>query len=262
MEWRTLAGVLSRLGIDTSTVRPSSKKQVMISCPLAPWFHKGDEDTRPSLSIRFGLTPARWMCFACHERGKLYELVESFATLAEDEDLRVFARQLAESDILTLRQEFEERAESIETWTYDRTPCAELAPDALERFPSVWHVPQALNYLRDRRVQRAAITAFDLRWDDDKERILFPVRRRDGALVGAVGRIVWKDHDLPYFNYFGFDADVLGGVHRFTDRRRLLIVEGFFDLLNVWPWAQERGADVACSWTSRLKPEHKEFIAE
>jgi len=261
MEWHTVAGVLSRLGVDTSGCRPSPKKQVMISCPLAPWFHKGDEDTRPSLSVRYGLTPVRWKCFACGEHGKLYELVESFATLAEDADLRTFAGQLMESDVLTLRQEFEERDEAMATWTFDREPVPMLSPEALDPFPSVWHVPQALNYLRDRRVTRAAINAFGLRWDDYKERILFPVTRADGGVVGAVGRIVWPDHELPYFNYFGFESGQwLGGLANLTDRRRLLVVEGFFDLLRVWPWAQELGADVVCSWTSRLSPTHKEFL--
>jgi len=261
MKWEQLSTILSTIGVDASLLSPRNGR-VMIPCPLASHFHAGGSDEHPSFRIWFNETPVRWKCFTCHEKGRLWELVHSYADLNDRQDLRDLATRLVNEDKVSLLQEVESRVSGIgDKWLYERTPIPVLAPDAMDRFPPVWESERAVRYLRTRLHARATIEKFDLRYDNDKDRVLFPVRREDGNLVGAVGRICIKELAegvLPYLNYFGFaGVSCLGGdLQQLHEYKRILVVEGFCDLLHIHAWAYARKAAVVCTWTARLSDQH------
>jgi hypothetical protein len=216
------------------------------------------------MSIRYGLTPVRWRCFACHERGKLWELVDNLADLRKEPELKELAARLLDTDKLSLEETVRAAMGDTDAWLYpvEREPVPTLDEGALERFPSVWDVPRALDYLRRRVPYAATIRAFDLRYDPGRDRLLFPVRLATGGLVGAVGRLL-VEGEPRYWNYFGFESGQhVGGLDRLAPGAWVYVVEGFFDLLRIWKWAWDAGAGVVCTWTSTLYAGHVREIGE
>jgi len=264
MTWEHLCSVLTALGVDTSHLVPSSNGRVMVPCPLASHFHSGGEDTRPSLCIWYDETPVRWKCYACHEKGRLWELAQSYADLNDSESVRRLATQLVDEDKLSCAQQVEARVRRVmdaDKWFRAAEPSgASLAEDAIERYPPVWESARAVRYLRTRVSYRETIDRFDLRYDSDRDRVVFPVRRPDGTLAGAVGRVCVKELDagvLPYLNYYGFQGvTCLGGANHMEAASSIIVVEGFCDMLRIDKWARDRSAAVVCTWTSQLSAEH------
>lgn len=79
-----------------------------------------------------------------------------------------------------------------------------------------------------------------LRYDARYGRVVIPLRRADGRLVGYAGRIL-PHLDVPdadgvyppkYFNYRGMNKDrYLFGAHRWKDDRPVVLTEGQFDAI-------------------------------
>jgi hypothetical protein len=253
MKYEDLCLVLSKLGIATETLRPMNPNQVNISCPLAPWLHRSRHDHHPSVSIRFddATKPTLFQCFTCKERGKLWNLVHSYGTLAEKPEIIEYSFKLMESDEPSMLSRLEATMNTVDDWvqTPDNSGPTILNESVLQNFPLVQDATRALRYLDSRDFDTSALSEWGLRFDPRQNRIVFPVRTRDNQLVGAVGRAIF-DSDFPkYWNYFGFQAaKTLGGLHLVTDAPRLGVVEGFFDLLRVRDWALSLGFDVVCTW--------------
>jgi DNA primase len=84
----------------------------------------------------------------------------------------------------------------------------------------------------------------------------------NGELVGAVGRGIAPDVVPKYYNYFGFETGLtLGGLHEVTGQPRIGVCEGFFDLINVYDWAQEAGYDMVCTFTAKTSRQQAETLA-
>ena len=77
-------------------------------------------------------------------------------------------------------------------------------------------------------------------WDAEKERVIFPVRRSDGKLVGGVGRTV-VDHPIRYWNYWDFQKSrYLFGMNHMGDGPSVIVVEGLLDTVAVWQELQKQ----------------------
>lgn len=256
MTFNDLMLVLSRLGVDTDSVSSSRPNQVLIPCVLAKWMHKSGSDSHPSLSIRYG-DPKEWTvfkCFACKEQGRLWQLVDSYGHLSEDDEIKKIGLQLLESDKPSLATRLAGIAETFDEWfTFtDEGETRVLHEDILERFIPAYENERAKSYLEHRKVSADDCTKFDLRYDPRSDRVLFPVRTEKNELVGAVGRLL-GDGEPRYWNYLGFPAgNTLGGLHRVSGCPTVIVVEGFFDLLRCHSWAAEVGADVVCTWRAEL----------
>ena len=101
---------------------------------------------------------------------------------------------------------------------------------------------------------------FDIRHDPRQNRVVFPVRDKDEKLVGAVGRTTIND-SKRYYNYFNMQAGkTLGGIHLMRGYPRLLLVEGFFDLLNCYNWCDKIQCDVVCTWRAEASLEQINLI--
>jgi DNA primase len=263
MHFDQLKIVLAKLGVNTENLYPSSPEQVQICCPLAPWLHKSKTDKHPSLSIKFGEPPTLYKCFACHEGGKLWQLVDSYGYLAKKPALRQLAGTLAATDEPSITSRLETIAESFDEWVFEkgRTIPSRLHDSILNNFPPAWGFPRARTYLQRRRVTLEMSEYWDLRYDPKNARIMFPVRNREGDLIGGVGRTTLPGFEPRYFNYFGFSAaSTLGGVSHFAPSLRIGVAEGFFDLINCHAWARSHGIDLSCTWKAETSPEQCELL--
>ena len=256
MKLQDLTLILVKLGVDGRYLNPTSPNQLLVPCPLAKWTHKKKTDSHPSCSIRFG-DPERstlFNCFSCHESGKLWDLVHTVGQFANNQELVELGLQLIDSDEPTLLARLEHATQSLDEWV--RVPKREtlrvLNETVLENYPPAWSIRRAQTYLIWRRVTSSMADFWQLRWHAPHSRVMFPVRDRQGRLVGAVGRAVFAETQPKYYNFFGFETGLtLGGLHQITGQRRVAVVEGFHDLMNCWYWNQVAGIDTVCTFTSK-----------
>lgn len=263
MNRRELLEILKILKVPLEECKWLSEVQVQIPCPLAPWFHESKHDFNPSMGIRLGDAKA-WTvfrCFTCDESGKLAHLVVSLASLDHREDLNDLIESLFESDAPSLAARFKSLDEETSKWFYDIEDKSKDTSYSLARFEDLHLSRRACEYLKGRGISDDIATQFDLRHDPHLNRVVFPVRSEKGELQGAVGRTLLNEVP-PYYNYFSFPAsETLGGADHIVGNPRILLVEGYFDLLNCWQWAQEIETDVVCCWKATLSKKQIEFLA-
>lgn len=259
--------ILIRLGVPEHFLIPTRPQQLLIPCPLSKWLHKTGKDSRPSCSVRFDdpHQPTLYNCFACKSRGKLWDLVHSFGEFAGDLEITMLGIRLIESDEPTLASRLDHATKGFDEWVYKREEgkLRILNESALDSYPKAWNVASSRRYLEGRRVTEAISDFWDLRWHAAHSRVVFPVRTREGQLVGGVGRAIFPDTVPPYYNLFGFEAGAtLGGVHKATGKGKIAVCEGYFDLMNVWWWGQQAGYDVVCTFTANTTQEQAKLLQQ
>ena len=190
MKLTDLLKTLSLIGVDEGDVVVRRDGQLQIPCPLAKWFHESGTDRNPSLSIKYGEdTVTLFKCFACHERGKLWQLVDSYAHLKKSEELQKLADILFAQDKPGLKSKLRVACTDLKEWV--RKPeyvRLRIDKDALRGFVSVAGIPSVCDYLNARGVSEAVRVKFNLLYDGRRDRIVFPVYDKDNILRGAVGR--------------------------------------------------------------------------
>jgi len=129
-----------------------------------------------------------------------------------------------------------------------------------KNFPYAMSKRRTCEYLIKRKISGEALDRYDIRYHEPQDRVVFPVRNREQELLGAVGRII-GDGMPKYYNYFEFEASrTVGGIHCLTDVPGIIIVEGFFDILNTCNWANSQGYDVVCTWKAEMSLAQAEQI--
>lgn len=251
MKIEELKDVLRHLKVETEMLKPYQNGQLQIPCPLAPWFHQSKKDAHPSLSIKPGdeLHWTVWKCWTCKEAGKLWQLFDSYGELGNDEEVKKLSLYLLEHDKPSLSMRFKTMQDGFDDWIKPPKPAEiKLDESILDNFEYLVESPRAMRYVTGRGIEEDVAIKFDLRYDPRQQRIVCPVRDREGGIVGAVGRTI-VDDPRRYYNYFNMQAGkTLGGLHLLRGYPRLLIVEGFFDLLNCYNWCDDIHCDAVCTW--------------
>lgn len=244
----------------------SYKNRISIKCPFAPWSHEKGSDSHPSMGI--WLMPdgaVTYKCWACHRSGNLFGMFREIGGLTNNPQLIAIAEQIVELTKVTEAQVFENLMDDIRTWGGPKERQAlTLPPKILHNFPEAYSFPSCEAYLKSRQVSSLLALEFDLRVDPRDARCVFPVFDRVGMLVGAVGRDITGKSPKRYFNYFSFSAGAaLGGLYQSLKLplTKVLVVEGYFSLLRIWPWAKERQIGVVCSWKCELSDSHVKQLA-
>jgi hypothetical protein len=264
MDWPDLKLILDKMAVETELITPNVKGQILIPCPLAPWLHSSGTDRNPSLSIKVGVVPSVFKCFSCGESGKLWSLVDSFASFIDNDDLKRLALAILNDDKPDMLSELSRATKGMTEWIipYD-DPVLTLTEEIMdyERFPFLASSSIAYDYVsKFREVASGTIDEYDIRYDPRSQRIVFPVRDRHGKLQGAVGRNI--EGSVRYHNYFGIETSkCLGGLHCLHDFPGLIIAEGFFDILHPWKWAVEKEYDIICMFHADMSPTQAEVIS-
>lgn len=268
LKYEQLVAILRGMGVADGDIKKRNPHQVMIPCPLAPWLHQKKTDAHPSMSIRFA-DPSKatvYYCFACKEQGKFWNLVHTLGSLSGREDLIMLGIRLAEEDKPSLGMMLAVASEAVQSIGVAPEAKTQLVlNDAiLKGFVPVSESAAARHHLDTRKSPIPLSVAEDwcLKYDPVQGRIVFPVRNRAGQLVGAVGRGVSDSVQPKYFNYFGVPTGgLLGGLHRLQGCPRVGILEGFFDLVNAWRWADGCGLDLVCTFTAATTDAQADMIA-
>lgn len=256
--------VLGRLGIDISGKVPNSSGFIQVSCPLAPWLHKSGKDLNPGCSIQVDVTPSIFKCFACNERGKVSDLVDSYAALSGNDELSSFAAALAESDKPTLRAKLQVASKNINEWVLSphKVKPRVLNPEILARFENALDVFESRDYLlKERKIPKYLAELFELKYDPRQGRVIFPVKGVKNQLYGFVGRTIIDD-PVRYRNYLGFSSgQSLGGLNHVPKCSKTIVVEGYFDLINTYQWAKDQGYNIVCTWHADISEYQADQLA-
>lgn len=257
MQLNDLYSILEKLDIDTTFLTALDTGQMQIPCPLSPWLHEKKEDRHPSMSLKWDGAPVLYKCFSCGEGGKLADLVDSFAHFSKRDSLKDLALYLIDHDKPTLLDTVEVACNRVQDIGEKIAPSKPqiLNINLADRFIPFLASAECREYLKKRGISEEAGMAHDLWHDYQQQRIVYPVKTLEGHLVGAVGRILDDELNAPrYYNYFGFRVGkCLGGLPLVKeDSDRVFVVEGFFDILKSYQWAQEFNADVVCTFHAEL----------
>jgi len=254
LNFKELVGVLGVMNVDTSTLSQYSGNQVSICCPLAEWTHESGQDNKPSLSIKYGEgETSLYKCFACGSQGAVWQLLNHYAQFSGKAEAAVLADKLLTEDRPSLSSKFAILHEE-EAYNFEPPPKVDYLHDMiLDGFPPASMEPAAMEYLKSRGVEEV-VDLYDIRYDVKNGRIVFPVRDQQERLQGAVGRAI---NSMPkYYNYFGFSASYsLGGID-LVKGNKVLIVEGFFDVLR----ARTLGYNAVCTWKAELSTPQADMV--
>jgi 5S rRNA maturation endonuclease (ribonuclease M5) len=228
---------------------------ISISCPLAPWRHGDDIDANKSCSVTLnedGPSMARCHSFNCDYKGSFFRLVQKSITQRDDppEHLLELLRHLNEVEKDTIENACNRIGIKLEKQWGDRkiiTPQAAppdrnrdvLDESVLEPFAGM--VPK---YVFRRGLSLEACKVWELGYDTAMGRLVFPVRRHDGALIGMTGRIlpeVARDQrqngyePTKYHNYSGLNKTLyLYGAHLWKKGLPVVLTEGPLDAVRTW----------------------------
>lgn len=187
----------------------------------------GRADRSPSWSVN--RETGYHNCFSCGYGGNFTKLVMD---MREDQSPFAAARWIRQYGLNL------ERALALPTWEErqataedGRRPRAEISED---RFAEFFHpIPQ--RELDDRRLTREACEHFDIRWDDDGDCWIIPIRMPDGTLIG------WQEKGgtrrRGYFNNHPKRVEkslTLFGYHQFPAGESVKPVESPLDVPYIW----------------------------
>lgn len=227
---------------------------ISISCPLAPIKHNDPYDWNLSCSVQITESEpslARCFSFNCGYKGSFYNMLKQavegrknppnlVALLKKIEPTEKFT---LESSVARSKKRFDEM---LEVSRRPRLPEKEqdVIPEGrIERFQS--SIPK---YAITRGLTKETCKAWGLGYDKTNKRLIFPIRRHDGKLVGLSGRILpsaerrAKEEGrnvTKYHNYAGLDKTrYLFGEHMLEEGKPIIICEGQIDAILTWQWLQ------------------------
>jgi len=287
MDLDAVAHVCDQLNLRCGRERQTAKRgpQVSIACPLAPWTHKDSTDHNMSCSVSLDPDgPSYVRCFSwnCDFKGSFLFMIQRVVSKCPDPtfyaDLLKFVQEHDKDDIesraaravnLIAARQGEVVAAGIRaaagpprliTHDEDLLPEEQLASFAGK-------VPR---YLLNRGITVETCKAWEIGYDEDAQRVVFPVRRRDGQLVGMTGRILPNEvarcealglmEPTKYHNYSGLNKTrYLYGSHLWVPGLPLVVIEGPVDALASWQALHER-ANVSATLGQGFTQEHRRLI--
>ena len=139
-----------------------------------------------------------------------------------------------------------------------------LSPDYMDRFLIA---PEKLSVWEQEGISHATLEKFQVRYDDFSNRLVYPIRNAEGALVNVGGRTLdpdWKAHGLRKYTYFhrwGGEMNVIYGLFEnreaILQSREIILFEGAKSVMLADTWGiQNTGAIL----TSHLNPSQMKIL--
>lgn len=205
---------------------------VNLCCPLAPWTHAGGHDASPSAGISIREDDVSiFHCWGCKSKGTVPWLLRKLESYTGESYTKII-RGLEQGEFL---------GGTLPEWG------SKMAARGADRFLDEEYVDLYDSaaghwYLRDRNISKETTEALGLLIDPEDsqgdERILFPVRDREGRLQGLTGRAVLDKIEPRIRDYHGLQKErSLLGIHLVDPSDPFVVaVEGLFDMAMVYQY--------------------------
>lgn len=224
---------------------------IQISCPLAQWTHAKGSDRSPSMSITYSnVAETKYRCWSCKERGIFCDLFKLLHHFTEEEKFQKLYEYLLINDKPRLIDKLNHALDKPLVREEEKSFIS-LAGSTLKNFIPAFEHPRGQDYLlngRKRVFSKQLCEEFSLLYDMNKDAIVFPVKDIKGNLLGGVARPI--EGPSRYHNYFGLESEkCLGGIDKYKESTKgILLVEGYFDLLNNYYFCQENNLSIFCTF--------------
>lgn len=204
------------------------------SCPFAPYTtrHRSDVDRRPSFGISVG-KKSFYKCFTCTKQGAPLPLLPSTLMMMTGKDNVALRKFISDGEEFSL--------EPYEQVGRDREPLAVLSESILKKYPKL--MGEYKKFASTRRLNDEGIKQFGIRADISSLRIIFPVRNKEGQLVGVTGRAIKGGTSMKYRAYTELNPHrqdpksygVWFGMQFVPAKgQKLILVEGQIDAVTLW----------------------------
>lgn len=210
-------------------------------CVLAPWNHKSGKDSNPSFGIACERgKPGRFHCFTCESGSlaKLMQIVEMgvLATPGKFKGDMQKAREIIEQEevdlpVLPAYSEFDHG---------EKKQFQEFPAYWLESFMPLATNNRAIDYWLHRGFSLSEALQWDIRYDSEGDRLVFPYRDVFGRLAGARGRGIelpgeshWSAHHDYTWNKVNNSGLCWYNEQVLDSPGPVVVVEGQFDLIRV-----------------------------
>lgn len=229
---------LEQLG---SKIGETKRGWVHASCPLAAYRHSKGVDNNPSFGVVYnsgeaGKPEGHAHCFSCGYSGDVRDIASLLYAYGA----------LTVADLSAVMELMEQVQEGKLPLSLTAHHADDPFPDAtwLESFPllSNEHGP-ALEYLAQRGIDREVWKHFGLRFDLQRYRVTVPLYDRAQRFRGLIGRTLIVNPDGPRYFYYPYPSMGGSAPRGFTWlnengldlSKPVLVVEGVFDAMKVWP---------------------------
>lgn len=253
--------VLGTLGCRYRSVSHSLARNILVSCPFAPYedddpgsetygapYHDGGTDRHPSMSIKIDPQgPSLYRCWACHNEGTLTDLVYRLNWLERG--------NLSHLVIWVEENEKHEGEPDQFRGVLTEKELEVLSEDELTAFRDRYPA-----YMKRRGFPEWICRRWGVLWDPEMRRVVFPIRRRDGALLGFMGRRTSRNGGAKYLPYLNFEKSrALIGIHLVGDRPgHVILVEGTLDAMRL----SQYGYNAVAIMGSLLSDEQAALVIE
>ena len=226
------------LGLPHGPPRGQPVGNISIACPVAISKHGDKNDLNFSCSVSYGNGISLARCFSsnCGYKGSFINLLRAAAALRKtNTSIQALVAKHRDRE----RQDITAHVAAIEDMYtpqpgQDKPKASTFDPQALpesslDGFDKTLHPYAAL-----RGIDQEMWNKWGMAFDQERQRIVFPVRRYNGTLVGITGRDVTGNSDRKYHNYAGLKrAEVFFGEQFLEEGKPFAIVEGQIDAIKV-----------------------------
>lgn len=266
------------------------KTYVNMQCPFAPFYHQHGTDRNPSCNVFIHDNErSGWKCHSCGRHGTLAGMVIQWALLTRKDatpllDLIEKEENSTEAICGRMDRKWDEKWQEREAKALQGSDLDVFSEEELK--PFLGKVPK---YIIDRGFAIETCKAWNLGYDKEwkgedgtiRPRVVIPIRRRDGKLVGMTGRAIDSIKEQKYWNYWNFPkSHYLFGENMVLAREAetkakegdkyepllaIVIVEGYLDAIKWWeyeiPTVAIMGAQASAEQIALLKDYQRIYIA-
>lgn len=228
---------------ETYDVRRINDDSWAISCPL-------HTDKTPSLKI----TPSVNMfhCFSCGFSGTILQWMTKVEGLSFNQAVeKLSAMTGIDAKAMKRSSSFKAFKELKNIWTKKEMNVSKrilLPPTEIEKY--VHEYPQEWV---DEGITKEAMDEFNIRIDDDANRIVYPIWDNNGNIITIKGRTRYKNFkDMKIAKYISYNkiygADFLVGLREnaghIKEKNEVIVVEGIKSVMKLWGWGYDNAVAV------------------
>jgi hypothetical protein len=241
MDTSGIVEVLTAIGSSRVRVRDG---YVGASCPFAQWKHEDGVDRHPSFFVKIEeVGSSCYNCFTCGTKGIFALMLKDLVGLGRNIPTELIEKVVKSEraspavpvGMVTMNMFGADVEKKLKQKTHTIWSEEEIAPYANKTHP----------YVLGRGVSILTVKAFELGYDADRKRVVFPIRNRDKQLVGAMTRSITDKSYLPLSPFkkslflYGEDKLVDFGKLTYTEaavaglpaNSGVIVMEGMFDVM-------------------------------
>lgn len=236
MDKALLINVFQKIG--KKVIVNKSKPYIITQC-LFNWNHKRG-DKNPSFYITYSdYAESLCYCYSCFKsKRKLSSVFEEFNKKNDNQysDLLEIIKGKDKFNLSSYFSYVENIKPNIKKKKEEKTDIV-YDEDVLSKFKKIY-----IPYAYDRGITEESFNFFDMGIDLKSKRLVLPVRREDGKIVGAIGRALIQ-HEVElfenypkYYFYWNFNKShfLYGEFLYKPDTEKIFLVEGPFDAIKLY----------------------------